>query len=166
MWRFGRYSERKKRKSPFLTPQRIASHGKNRKSSWSSTTPPTLDEKKLVYFSPQTIKLLTLINLHPNGLFWRDYFSALKGWCALKFLHTLEIDQGLLAHIRRGQGYSTPPPPKKNNSENLNNFRDSGSILTKRFHATCDYCERICWINFALGLAAPGGLTSVSAMHL
>jgi len=27
---------------------------KNRKSSWSSTTPPTLDEKNLAYFGPQT----------------------------------------------------------------------------------------------------------------
>ena len=39
-----------------------------------------------------------------------DYISALRECCGLKFLHTLEIDQGLLAHTRRG----TAPPPKKN----------------------------------------------------
>ena len=38
-----------------------------------------------------------------------DYISALRGCCALEFLHTLEINQGLLAHTRRGRG----PPPKK-----------------------------------------------------
>ena len=54
-------------------------------NSWKSTTPPTLDEKKLVYFGPQTKKLLTLINVHPNGLFSGDYISALRGCCALKF---------------------------------------------------------------------------------
>jgi len=45
----------------------------------------------------------------------RDYISALRECCALEFLHTLEINQGLLAHTRRGTG---PPPPKKNR-ENL-----------------------------------------------
>jgi len=44
-----------------------------------------------------------------------DYISALRGCCALKFLHTLESDQGLLAHTRRGTGVS----PTKNNRENL-----------------------------------------------
>jgi len=78
---------------------------KNRKSS-----PPTLDEKKLVYFGPQTKKLLTLINLHPNELFSGDYILALRGCCALKFLHTLEIHRGLLAHTRRGTGFSCVLP--------------------------------------------------------
>jgi len=27
---------------------------------------------------------------------------AFRGCCALKFLHALEVDQGLLAHISRG----------------------------------------------------------------
>jgi len=49
---------------------------RNRKSSWKSATPPTLDEKKLVYFGPQTKKLLTLINLHPNGFFGRLHFGS------------------------------------------------------------------------------------------
>jgi len=44
-----------------------------------------------------------------------DYISALRGCCALKFLHTLEIDKGLLAHTREGRG----PPPQKKNRENL-----------------------------------------------
>ena len=66
--------------------------------------------KNLAYFGPQTKKLLTLIYVHPNGLFSGDYISTLRGCCALKFLHTLEIDQGLLAHNRKGTGF--PPPPK------------------------------------------------------
>ena len=54
-------------------------------SSWKSTTPPTLDENKLVYFGPQTKKLLSWINLHPNGLYSGDYILALRGCCPLKF---------------------------------------------------------------------------------
>ena len=72
---------------------------------------PTLDEKNLAYFGTQTKKLLTLINAHPNGLFSGDYISALRRCCSLNFLHTLEIDKGLLAHTRRGTG--VPPPKKK-----------------------------------------------------
>ena len=60
--------------------------------------------KKFVYFGPQTKKLLTLINLHPNGLFSGDYILPLRGCCPLKFLHALQIDQGLVAHTRRGMG--------------------------------------------------------------
>jgi len=44
-----------------------------------------------------------------------DYISALSGCCVLKFLHTLEIDKGLLTHTRRGTGV----PPQKKNRENL-----------------------------------------------
>jgi len=43
-------------------------------------------------------------------LFSGDYISALRGCCPLKFLHTLEIDQGLLTHT---QGGGVPPPKKK-----------------------------------------------------
>jgi len=75
--------------------------------------PSHVRRKNLAYFGPQTKKLLTLINLHPNGLFLRVYISVVRGCCALKFLHTLEIDQGLLAHTGRGMGV----PPK--NRENL-----------------------------------------------
>jgi len=52
---------------------------KNRKSAWSSTTSPTLGQENLAYFGPQTKKLLTLINVHPNWLFSGDYISALGG---------------------------------------------------------------------------------------
>jgi len=41
--------------------------------------------------------------------FFREYISALRGCCAPKFLHTIEIDQGLLALTRRG----TPFLPQK-----------------------------------------------------
>ena len=54
-------------------------------------------------------------NGHPNGLFSGDYISVLRGCCALKFLHTLESDQGLLAHTRRGTGV----PLQKKHRENL-----------------------------------------------
>jgi len=47
--------------------------------------------------------------------FLGHYISALRGCCALKFLHTLEIEQGLLAHNPRGTGV----PPKNFNRENL-----------------------------------------------
>jgi len=32
------------------------------------------------------------------------YISALRGCCALKFLHALEIDEGYLAHTQTGMG--------------------------------------------------------------
>jgi len=37
------------------------------------------------------------------------YISALRGCCALKILHGLQIDQALLAHTELGGGV----PPKK-----------------------------------------------------
>ena len=46
-----------------------------------------------------------------KDFFSGDYISDLRGCCALKFLHTLEIDQGLLAHTRRGT--EVPSPQKK-----------------------------------------------------
>ena len=60
--------------------------------------------KKVVYFGPQTKKLLTLINVHPNGLFSGDYISVLRKCCALKFLHALKTDHALLAHTPRWDG--------------------------------------------------------------
>jgi len=51
----------------------------NRKSSWSTTTPPTLNENKIVNFGPQTKKLLTCILTHPSEHFSGDYISALRG---------------------------------------------------------------------------------------
>jgi len=90
-------------------------HIKNRKTSWKSTTTPTLDEKKFVYFGPQTTEYIPLITLHPNGFFSGDYISALRGCCALNFLHVQEIHKGLLAHTPSGAGVS----PKSFNRENL-----------------------------------------------
>jgi len=84
-------------------------------------------EKKVVYFGRQTKKLLSLINLHRNGLFSGDYILALRGCCALKFSHALQIDQVLLAHTPIGMGV----PPKNFNRENLKfgpNFRVLRSI--------------------------------------
>ena len=47
---------------------------------------------------------------HLSEHFAGDYISALRGYCPLKFLHALEIDQGLLAHTPTG---TPPPPPRK-----------------------------------------------------
>ena len=74
-----------------------------------------------------------------NVLYSGDYISALRGCCPLKFLHALQIDPGLLVHTPRGTGV-----PKKFQSwkfkiwpkiqrVTLNNFRATGSILTKLF---------------------------------
>jgi len=52
---------------------------------------------------------------HPSGHFSGDYSSALRGYCPLKFLHVLEIDQSLLAHIPTGTGSGS----QKNNCKNL-----------------------------------------------
>ena len=68
-----------------------------------------LDEKKIVYFGPQTKKLLSWINLHPNGLYSGDYILAQKGCCPLKVSHALKTDQALLAHTPKWDGV----PPKK-----------------------------------------------------
>jgi len=86
-----------------------------RKSTWSTTTPSTLDEKNVVNFGPQTKKLLMCILTHPSGHFSGDYISALRRCCALKFLHALEIDQGHLAQSPTGTGV----PPQKNMIKNL-----------------------------------------------
>ena len=40
----------------------------------------------------------------PSGHFSGHNISALKGCCALKFLHALETDQGYLAHTPTGWG--------------------------------------------------------------
>jgi len=87
----------------------------NRKSSWSTTTHPTLDEKKTVNFRPQTKKPLPCILTHPCGHFSVDYISVLRGCCALKFLHLLEIGHCYLAHTQTGTGV----PEKNYNRENL-----------------------------------------------
>ena len=55
-------------------------------------------------------KLLSPMYIDHNVLFSGDYISALRGCCPLKFLHALEIDQGLLAHTHMG----VEGPPQKN----------------------------------------------------
>jgi len=51
------------------------------------------------------------VSLNPPKLnFSGDYISALRQCWPLKFLHALEIDQGLLAHTPNGDGV---PPRKK-----------------------------------------------------
>ena len=92
--------------------------------------------KKCVYFGPQTTKLFPLINLHPNGLLSGDYTSALRGCCAVKFLHVLEIYQGLLAHTPSGAGV----PQKNCNRENLK-FGLKFSLL-ESITSGCHCCER------------------------
>jgi len=91
------------------------SHIENRKSSLSTTTPPTLAERKTVNFGPQTKKLLRVMYIDHNVLFSEDYISALRGCCPLKFLHALQIDPGLLVHTPKRNG----GPPKNFNRENL-----------------------------------------------
>jgi len=49
---------------------------------------------------------LDLLKLNFSG----DYISALRLCWPLKFLHALEIDQGLLAHT---PNWNVPPPTKK-----------------------------------------------------
>jgi len=41
---------------------------------------------------------------YPKLLFLEDHISAPIGCCALKFLHALENDQVLLAHLPTGDG--------------------------------------------------------------
>jgi len=106
----------------------------------------------LAYFGPQTKKLLTLVNVHPNGIFSGNYISARRGCCAMKFLYALQIDQGYLAHTPTGTGV----PPKNFNRENwpkiqrvrLNIFRASGSILTGLFQSTSREAVVIKWAQF------------------
>jgi len=86
----------------------------NRKSSWSTTTPPTLDEKRL----------WTLVNKRKS--YWRAYwptqldifretiFRPSGGAMPLKFLYVLEIDLGYLAHTPTGTGTT-----KNFNCENI-----------------------------------------------
>jgi len=52
----------------------------------------------------QTKKLLTLINVHPNGIFSGNYILALRGCCAMKFLYALEIDKATERTPQLGRG--------------------------------------------------------------
>ena len=78
--------------------------------------PPALHEKSPVNFGPQTKKFYWLEMSHPSE-FLGETISATRGFCALKFIHALEIAQSLIAHTRSGTG--VPPSRKKFNRENL-----------------------------------------------
>jgi len=116
---------------------------------------PRWKKKKFVYFGPQTTKLIPLINLHPIGLFSGDYISALRGCCALKFLHVLEIHQGLLAH--------TPSPkwggdPLKNFNHESLKFGLKFSLLESLTSGLVGLSSR----NFFSRRAAKQGFSSSS----
>jgi len=52
-----------------------------------------------------TIRKVVHVSLHPpKSTFLTDYISAPRGCWLLKFLHTLEFDQTLIAHIAIGVG--------------------------------------------------------------
>jgi len=111
----------------------------NLKQMWSTAIPPTFQEESPVNFGPQTKKIYWLELSHPSEFFGRDYISAPRGFCALKFIHALEIAQALIAHTRSGTGVSQ----KNFNRENLKFALKfsvlatipgaSGSIPTKHF---------------------------------
>jgi len=67
-------------------------------------------EKSQVNFGPQTKKFYWLELSHPSEFLGGDSISATRGFCALKFIHALEIAHALIAHTRSGTGV----PPKKN----------------------------------------------------
>jgi len=65
---------------------------------------PAFHEKSPVNFGPQTKKFYWLEVSHPSEFLGEDYILAPKGFCALKFMHALEIAQALIAHTRSGTG--------------------------------------------------------------
>jgi len=73
-----------------------------------------------VNFGPQTKKVIDVhiycILTQQSGHFSGSYISAIRGCCALKFLHSLEINQCYLAHTPNGTG---GPPKISNKRENL-----------------------------------------------
>ena len=72
-------------------------------------------QKSTVHFGPQTKKFYWLELSHPSQFLGGNYIAAPRGFCALKFIHALEIAQALIAHTRSGTGV----PPKNFNCENL-----------------------------------------------
>ena len=78
--------------------------------------PPAFYERSPVNFGPQTKKFCWLTLSHPSGFYAGEYISALRGFCALKILRALEIDQVYLAHTPTGTGV---PPQKNFNRQNL-----------------------------------------------
>jgi len=95
---------------------------------------------------------------HPSGHISRHNISALKGCCAFKFLHALEIDQVYLAQTPTGTGV----PQKNSNRENLK-FGLKFSVCTpitsgpvglsprNIFHTTCRETGVITWVKLLEG---------------
>ena len=89
----------------------------NRKTSSSTTTPPTLGVGKLVNFGPQTKKLLTCILTHPSGHCSgaRLYFGPYGVMCPQIFERATNCRRLANAHPNWAGG----PRPPKNNDEHL-----------------------------------------------
>ena len=90
-------------------------------------------------------KLCTLMDFFRETTFW-----PLGGAAPSNFTHPKDWQRLTSTHPK---GDGVPPPKKKKKSWKLkiclkiqrprvHNFRNSGSIFTKLFHATCHYCER------------------------
>ena len=122
--------------------------------------------KNLAYIGPQTKKLLTLINLHPNGLFSSVYFGPYGVLRPEIFLtHDRDWPRLTSTHLK-GDGV----PPEKNLKFGLKfsvpESITSGIVFSLNFFMRPAITARgisSSWIDFALELAAPGGLTSGSA---
>jgi len=63
---------------------------------------PRSRKKSPVNFGPQTKKFYWLELSHQSEFLGKDYISAPRGFCALKFIHALEIAQALIAHTQSG----------------------------------------------------------------
>ena len=87
-------------------------HIRNRKHVGTRKIPPTFDEKSGELCSTNGLELH--VGLDPLKWTFLEYcISALRGRCALKFLHAWNIDQDYLAHTPAGAGV----PPKNFNRE-------------------------------------------------
>jgi len=73
----------------------------NQKGTFSRSIPPAFYETDPVNFNSRDLE----VRLDPlKCTIWGYYILALRGCCALKFLHALEIDQGYLVHTPTGTG--------------------------------------------------------------
>ena len=77
--------------------------------------PPAFNEESPLNFGPLTAWTYTC-EFGPTKMhFFGIYISALRGFCAMKFLHALEVDESYPADTPTGTG--VPPPQKKINRE-------------------------------------------------
>ena len=81
---------------------------------------------KPVNFSPLSRKFDMWVWTHPNRIYSADYISASRGCYPLKYLHALDIHQGLIAHITGCSQRWTPPLgssfPRQGSSTSLRSF--------------------------------------------